>query len=120
MHDPAPQLLIASNPDQLSGPLFPDPPPVAADLGLTGQIIYRYIQEEDKPAIYSGASVFVFPSLYEGFGLTPLEAMSCGAPVISSNRTSLPEVVGDPPITLYPNNIHKLFQPIYTVLTNTQ
>ncbi|MFY9723666.1 MAG: glycosyltransferase family 1 protein, partial [Azonexus sp.] len=44
---------------------------------------------------YSGARVFVYPSLYEGFGLPPLEAMACGAPVIVSNRSSLPEVVGD-------------------------
>jgi glycosyltransferase involved in cell wall biosynthesis len=120
MHDPALQLLIAGNPDQLSGPLFPDPRPVAADLGLTGQIIYRYIQEEDKPAIYSGASIFVFPSLYEGFGLTPLEAMSCGAPVISSNRTSLPEVVGDAAISLDPDDIHKLVEATCSVLTNSE
>src|SRR6266567_4172987 len=83
--DPSLQLLIAGNPEKQSGPLFPDPRPVASDLGMSGQIVYRFIEEEDKPAIYSGSSVFVFPSLYEGFGLTPLEAMSCGTPVICSN-----------------------------------
>jgi alpha-1,3-rhamnosyl/mannosyltransferase len=54
-----------------------------------------YVPDEALPALYSGARVFVYPSLYEGFGLPPLEAMACGAPVIVSNRSSLPEVVGD-------------------------
>ena len=54
-----------------------------------------YLPDEMLPVLYSGARVFVYPSLYEGFGLPPLEAMACGAPVIVSNRSSLPEVVGD-------------------------
>ena len=118
--DPDLQLLIAGNPDKQNGSLFPDPRPVAADLGITSQIIYRFIEEEDKPAIYSGASVFVFPSLYEGFGLTPLEAMSCGTPVICSNRTSLPEVVGDAAISLNPDNLREMVQDMHNVLTNNE
>jgi glycosyltransferase involved in cell wall biosynthesis len=120
MHDPDLQLLIAGNPDQQTGPLFPDPRPLASNLGMTGQIIYRFIEEEDKPAVYSGASVFVFPSLYEGFGLTPLEAMSCGTPVICSNRTSLPEVVGDAAISLDPENLHEMAEAMHSVLTNSE
>ena len=54
-----------------------------------------YVSDEMLPVLYSGARVFVYPSLYEGFGLPPLEAMACGAPVIVSDRSSLPEVVGD-------------------------
>ena len=54
-----------------------------------------YIADEDLPSLYSGAEWFVYTSMYEGFGLPPLEAMSCGCPVITSNNTSLPEVVGD-------------------------
>ena len=54
-----------------------------------------YVDEDDLPCIYSLASVFVFPSLYEGFGLPPLEAMACGCPTIVANTSSLPEVVGD-------------------------
>jgi alpha-1,3-rhamnosyl/mannosyltransferase len=54
-----------------------------------------YVPDAALPGLYSGARVFVYPSLYEGFGLPPLEAMACGAPVIVSNRSSLPEVVGD-------------------------
>ncbi|HEV2654275.1 MAG TPA: glycosyltransferase family 1 protein, partial [Ktedonobacteraceae bacterium] len=116
--DPDLQLLIAGNPDKQKGPLFPDPRPVAADLGMSGQIIYRFIEEEDKAALYSGASLFVFPSLYEGFGLDPLEAMSCGAPVVCSNRTSLPEVVGDAAITVDPDDTQALVEAMRRVLTD--
>lgn len=54
-----------------------------------------YVAQAELPALYSGARLFVYPSLYEGFGLPPLEAMACGVPVIASKCTSLPEVVGD-------------------------
>ncbi|MGI0134982.1 MAG: glycosyltransferase family 4 protein [Candidatus Micrarchaeaceae archaeon] len=54
-----------------------------------------YVPEEDMPFLYSGASVFVLPSLYEGFGLPLIEAMACGAPIVASNTSSIPEVVGD-------------------------
>ena len=54
-----------------------------------------YVDDEDLPALYSSTACFVYPSVYEGFGLPPLEAMACGAPVITSNATSLPEVVGE-------------------------
>jgi glycosyltransferase involved in cell wall biosynthesis len=58
-------------------------------------ILPGYIEDTDLPAVYGGALAFVFPSLYEGFGLPPLEAMACGTPVVSSNASSLPEVCGD-------------------------
>jgi glycosyltransferase involved in cell wall biosynthesis len=116
--DPNLQLMIAGNPDKQKGALFPDPRPVADELGISQQIIYRYVEEEDKPALYSGASVFVFPSLYEGFGLDPLEAMSCGAPVVCSNRTSLPEVVGDAALTVDPEDTQALVEAMHTVLSN--
>lgn len=74
-----------------------------------------YVDEEDLPTLYSLAKVFVFPSLYEGFGLPPLEAISCGCPTIVSNTTSLPEVVGEAAIIIKPydyitisKNINKL------------
>ena len=58
-------------------------------------ILTGYVPEADLPALYSGALCFVYPSYFEGFGLPPLEAMKCGAPVLAGNRTSLSEVVGD-------------------------
>lgn len=117
--DPDLQLLISGNPDKQQGALFPDPRPVAADVSMAGQIIYRFVEEEDKPAIYSGASLFVFPSLYEGFGLPPLEAMSCGAPVVCSNRTSLPEVVGDAALLVDPEDTRALVEAMRQALTDS-
>jgi glycosyltransferase involved in cell wall biosynthesis len=81
-------------------------------------MIVHFVKDEDKATIYSGASLFVFPSLYEGFGLDPLEAMSCGAPVVCSNRTSLPEVVGDAALTVDPENTDALADAMYRVLTD--
>ena len=64
--------------------------------GYKDQIIQLgYVDDEDVPYLYSGAQWFIYTSQYEGFGLPPLEAMACGCPVITSNNTSLPEVVGD-------------------------
>jgi len=73
-------------------------------LGLTGKEIrfLGVVPEEDLPMLYSGSSVFVFPSLYEGFGLPLVEAMACGVPVIASNSSSVPEVAGDAALLVSP------------------
>jgi glycosyltransferase involved in cell wall biosynthesis len=65
-------------------------------------VLTGYVSEGDLPALYSGALCFAYPSYFEGFGLPPLEAMSCGAPVLTGNLTSLPEVVGDAGLTVDP------------------
>jgi len=119
LENPNLQLFISGDPAKQNGPLFPDPRPVAAALGVTNQVVYRFVEDEDKPAVYSGARLFVFPSLYEGFGLPPLEAMSCGAPVICSNRTSLPEVVGDAAISIDPDDISSMVEAMRSVLANS-
>jgi glycosyltransferase involved in cell wall biosynthesis len=76
---------------------------IQAKSGIRERIIVTgYADDDDLSAIYSGASAFVYPSLYEGFGLPPLEAMQCGVPVITSNTSSLPEVVGDAGIMVSP------------------
>jgi glycosyltransferase involved in cell wall biosynthesis len=67
-------------------------------------IFTGFVDEVDLPALYSGAEAFVYLSYYEGFGLPPLEAMSCGVPVISSNNSSLPEVVGNAGIMVSPTD----------------
>jgi glycosyltransferase involved in cell wall biosynthesis len=65
-------------------------------LGLEEQVVFPgFVADEDLPALYNLAELFVFPSLYEGFGIPPLEAMACGTPVVTSNASSLPEVVGE-------------------------
>jgi glycosyltransferase involved in cell wall biosynthesis len=116
--DPNLQLFISGDPDKTRGPLFPDPRPIAAELGIERQIVYGFVSDEDKPVIYSDASLFVFPSLYEGFGLPPLEALACGAPVVCSNRSSLPEVVGDAALIVDPDNTTELTTAMKRVLTD--
>jgi len=88
-----------------------------ARFGIKDGVVFTGpVREEDLPALYSGATIFVIPSLYEGFGLTPLEAMACGAPVISSNLTSLPEVVGDAAMTFNPLDVEALAGCMETLL----
>lgn len=78
-----------------------------------------HVNDKDLPAIYTLADVFVYPSLYEGFGFPPLEAMKCGCPVIVSNTTSLPEVVGDAGILIDPQRDDEILMAINNVITNT-
>jgi glycosyltransferase involved in cell wall biosynthesis len=95
LRDPNLRLFIAGDPNRLgSTPVFPDWRPLAEALGVAEQITCMPVDEPDMPALYSGASCFVFTSRYEGFGFTPLEAMACGAPVVCSNSSALPEIVG--------------------------
>lgn len=67
-----------------------------------------YVSQKDSPLLMSGAKIFVFPSLYEGFGMPLLEAMACGAPVITSDRASLPEVAGEAGLIVDPENEKEL------------
>ena len=84
-------------------------------------IIYTgYIMEEELPFIFNAADLFVYPSFYEGFGLTVLEAMACGIPVITSNYSSLPEVVGDAGLLIDPYNYEELAYAMYRVLTEPE
>jgi glycosyltransferase involved in cell wall biosynthesis len=83
------------------------------DITATG-----YVPDEDLPALYSGASLFVYPSLYEGFGIPPLEAMACNTPVIVSDSSSLPEVVGDAAIKVDAQDFTALAGHIEKVLSD--
>lgn len=65
-------------------------------------IVTGYVQDEDLPAFYRAASAFIYPSLFEGFGIPPLEAMACGTPVVTSNTSSLPEVAGEAALLIDP------------------
>jgi glycosyltransferase involved in cell wall biosynthesis len=77
-----------------------------------------FIPDPELPFLYNAAQVFVFPSLYEGFGLPPLEAMACNTPVICSQTSSLPEVVGDSAILLPPKEVDLWSDAMYNVFTN--
>ena len=78
------------------------------------------VEDTDLPALYSGAHLFVWPSLYEGFGLPPLEAMACGVPVITSNTTCLPEVVGDAARLVSPRSVDQLAAAISDLTDDTR
>jgi glycosyltransferase involved in cell wall biosynthesis len=82
-------------------------------------ILTGYVPEADLPALYSGAVCFVYPSYFEGFGLPPLEAMQCGAPVIAGNKTSLPEVVGDAGVLVDPYDVAALAAAIENVISDS-
>ncbi len=89
-------LVIAGGAHSENTLVFPPLDPVVRRLGLTDRVrLLGRVSEAEKLALYRGASLYVTPSLYEGFGLTALEAMACGVPTIAACRTSLPEVVGD-------------------------
>jgi glycosyltransferase involved in cell wall biosynthesis len=81
-------------------------------------IIAGYVRQEELPLLMHGADVFVFPSLHEGFGIPPLEAMACGTPVITSNASSLPEVVGDAAVLVNPYDINEIAEAIDRVLSD--
>ncbi|MCS7191470.1 MAG: glycosyltransferase family 4 protein [Armatimonadetes bacterium] len=88
-------------------------------LGLQNRVIHtEYVPADDLPPLMSGAEVFVYPSLAEGFGLPPLEAMACGTPVICSNSPALPEVVGDAAITFPPTSVEALSDALNFILKN--
>lgn len=88
-------------------------------LGLSAWVHFTgFVPEDDLPALYSAASLFVFPSLYEGFGLPPLEAMACGVPVVASNSTSLPEVVGDAALLVDPCDVGQIALAMQRVLSD--
>jgi len=80
-----------------------DSTPIRSNILLTG-----YVTDQQKRALYAGAIAFLFPSLFEGFGLPVLEAMACGCPVITSNVSSMPEVVGDAAVLVDPYRVEQL------------
>jgi glycosyltransferase involved in cell wall biosynthesis len=84
-----------------------------------GVILPGFIGQGDLPTLYRQAEMLVYPSLYEGFGLPPLEAMACGTPVIASNTTSLPEVIGNAGIMVDPTSVEAITKAMADLLDNT-
>ena len=89
------------------------------ELGIKGEVIFTgFIEEPMLPHLFGHADVFCYPSLYEGFGFPPLEAMYYGAPVLTSNISSLPEVVGDAAILINPHSIEDIAAGLTKLLTS--
>jgi glycosyltransferase involved in cell wall biosynthesis len=86
-------------------------------LGLEGNVLFPgFVSEDEKALWYTAADLFAYPSLYEGFGLQLLEAMACGTPVVASNSSSLPEVIGDAGVLVEPNDMAGLVRAIDDLL----
>lgn len=83
------------------------------DVVLTG-----FVEEGDLPALYQGADIFIYPSLFEGVGLPVLEAMAAGVPVIASNRSSLPEMIGDAGIVIDPLSVNEIAQALWRLVSD--
>ncbi len=91
------------------------------ELGLEDEVIFPgFVPDDDLPPLYSAADLFVFPSLYEGFGLPVLEAIACGTPVVTSNASSLPEVAGEAAVLVDPNDVQALIRAMSAVLDNKE
>lgn len=89
----------------------------AEELHIINDILFPgFIALSDLPHLYSAAKLFVYPSFYEGFGLPPLEAMACGTPVIASNVTSIPEVLGDSAALIDPHNVESITSSMLQIL----
>lgn len=109
-------LVIAGAKGWLESPLYQ----WIAQLGMQERVRFLgFVPDEDLPVLYSSAQVFAFPSLYEGFGLPPLEAMACGTPIVVSNRSSLPEVVGDAGLQVDPIDVDAIADALSRVINDS-
>lgn len=108
-----PQLVLAGGKGWMYESIFL----IVQELKLEEKVVFTdYIENEEVPVLMSGAKAFVFPSLYEGFGMPPLEAMACGTPVITSNVSALPEIGKDAAILINPYSIEEITQAMQRIL----
>ncbi len=111
------KLVIAGNKGWLYQEIFKE----VGHSDLKQEILFLgVVRDEDMPLLYNCADIFVYPSLYEGFGLPPLEAMACGVPVITSNTSSLPEVIGDAGIMVNPTDVNLLCESMCLLLKDRE
>ncbi len=111
-------LLLAGRKPEAPGPNVPDYDDYNRQSNIEPYVRWLgYVDEADKPALYRETMCFVFPSRYEGFGLPPLEAMACGAPVVTTNANSLPEIVGNAAFAVDPDDARAMAGAIIPILT---
>jgi glycosyltransferase involved in cell wall biosynthesis len=114
-HFPGIKLLKVGTPEYLLG--SQELRKLVQDLDLEDMVVSAgHVSQADLTGLYSAASLFVFPSLYEGFGLPVLEAMACGTPVVTSNTSSLPEVAGDAALLVDPYDVDAIASALRRVL----
>ena len=100
-----------------SGKYFSDIDKVIREMELTQDVLFTgFIEPKDLPSVYCMSSVFAYPSFYEGFGFPPLEAMACGCPVVSSNASSMPEILGDAALFFNPYHVEEISRAIRHML----
>ncbi len=113
---PVEQKLVVVGPKT---PYFREVWQTTRSLGLEEDVLYPdYVPNEELPSYYGLADLYVYPSSEEGFGLTPLEAMACGCPVVTSRASSLPEVVGDAAVLVNPTDADELEEAMHRVLSD--
>jgi len=113
------RLVLAGKIPTQDTPFFPNPLKTANQFGIADSIVTPgWIDESDKHLMYQAAQLFVYQSRYEGFGLPVLEAMSCGTPVITSNVSSIPELVNSAGVLIAPDDVDGLSQAIIKLLTD--
>lgn len=111
----SPKLVLAGGKGWLDGEIYAS----VRKLGLEGKVLFtEYVPAGDMTPLMCGALAFVFPSLYEGFGMPPLEAMACGAPVLTTNAASLPEVVGDCAVICDAYSVKSIAQGLYRLYSD--
>jgi glycosyltransferase involved in cell wall biosynthesis len=112
-------LAIGGELPEAGAPPFFDPRPLVAALGIEDDVRFiGWVEETHKPALYRGAACAVFPSRYEGFGLPVLEALACGTPLIASDTSSLPELMGNAGFALDPDDVQGLAGSILACLVD--
>lgn len=108
------QLVIAGGKGWLDEPIYA----TIDELGLRGPVLLTgFVDDADLPALYQGADVFAFPSLYEGFGIPILEAMAGGTPVVTAQASSMPEVAGDAALLVSPHDVGELAHALWRLLS---
>ncbi len=116
------ELVVAGRLPTSDTAFTPDPRRLAREATIPDEAVHflGFVLEEDKPALLRGARVFLFPSNYEGFGYPPLEALACGTPVVGSDQSSIPEVVGNAGVLLPPQDVQGMAGALIQLLVDDE